>query len=148
MPRIGVKVETGQVKSVVRNARTAVQSLPARYVRPELEQARDEVATYPAELPNQRYVRTGRRGAATKIVAQPGNNQHSSKYTLESNPRYKGGQTGNPYTIGDAQGKGQAAVHVGRWVTAYDAVNRAIGRITEKGNALFREVFSGFSGGL
>jgi len=140
MAQLTVKVDDGRVKTVLGNAGLAVQNLPAKVVRPEMEQARDEVATYPAELPNQRYVRTGRRGEATKLVAAPGNNQYSSKYTLESNPSYPGGGTGNPYTIGDALGAGQAAIHQGRWVLLRTAVEKAVARIVEKGAEYFRAV--------
>lgn len=148
MPQLTVRVDGSKVVSVARNGQLAVANIGAKYVKNEMDQARDEVATYPAELPNQRYVRTGKRGEATKVISYSGSNQYSKKYTLESNPSYGRGKTGNPYTVGDAQGQGQAAVHKGRWANMNARVQAAVGRIVEKGGELFRAVFAGFSGGL
>lgn len=143
MPQLSVKVDGRQVTSVARNGQLAISNLSSKYVRAEMEQARDEVKTYPPELPNQRYRRTGRRGEATRLISYPGNNQYSSKYTIESNPRYPGGRTGNPYTIGDALGQGQARIHQGRWKLLYTAAQEAVGRIVARGQTYFQDVFKG-----
>jgi len=148
MPQIQVKVDGSKVVSVAKSGQLAVANIGAKYVKAEMDQARDEVATYPSELPNQRYVRTGKRGAATKVTSASGNNQYVKKYTLESNPSYGRGRTGNPYTVGDAQGQGQAAIHAGRWKLMRTATEQAVDRIVEKAGELFRAVFAGFSGGL
>jgi hypothetical protein len=108
--------------------------------------AEDALRTYPAELPNQRYVRTGKRGAATRLEAASGNNQYSKKYVLQSNPRYANG-SGNPYTIGDARGAGQARVHVGRWRLIKDVVDRAVERIAAIAARRFRDILGSGPGG-
>lgn len=139
--QLSVKVDEGKVKSKVANAILAVANLPARVVRPEVEQARaDVVDPYPPELPGQKYIRTFKRQAATRVVAASGNNQYTSKYTIQSTPNYGRGQTGNPYVLGDAKGQGQAAIHRGRWKTLYSAMSAAVGRIVAKGQEYFRAV--------
>lgn len=135
MPQVTIKVDAGEVKTAIRNAVLAVSSLPVKIIRPIMELARDEQRTYPPELPNQKYVRTGKRYSATKLE-----NKGRNAYQLVSNPRYARGQTGNPYTIGDAQGEGQARIHQGRWPRMYDVMQRAIDRIVEKGREYFRDV--------
>lgn len=149
MTQISIRMDGSKVTSVARSGRLAVANMPAKVVKPEVDQARDELVNpYPPELPGQRYRRTGKRAEATRVVAQPGNNQFSKKYTLESTPNYGGGKTGNPYVLGDAQGQGQARIHQGRWKLMRTAMEQAVGRIIDKGGEMFRAVFSGFSGGL
>lgn len=140
MTQITVQVHDSEVKQSLQRTALAVKNLPAKVVKAEVQQARDEVATYPPELPNQRYIRTGKRGQATKVVSYVGSNQYQSKYTVESNPDYGRGRTGNPYVIGDSQGQGQAAIHQGRWKLLFIAMSAAVERIVEKGNEYFRAV--------
>jgi hypothetical protein len=140
MPRITVEVSDHEAKTRFRKAGLAVQNLPAKVVRAEVEQASEELRTYPPELPGQKYQRTGNRYRATKVVARSGNNQFSKAYTIESNPRYKGGRTGNPYTVGDAKGGGQATIHRGRWKLISDVMNQALDRIVTRGQEYFRSV--------
>ena len=141
MPKLQLTIEDSEVKTAFKRAGMAVQNLPAKVVRAEVEQARRElVEPYPPEIPGQKYIRTGRRYAATRIKAKAGNNAYSKTYTLESNPRYPRGGTGNPYTIGDAQGGGQARIHAGRWKLLADVMNAAIERIVERGAEYFRAV--------
>ncbi len=141
MTKISLTVHDAEVRTAIQHATMAVQNLPAKVVRPEVEQARrDLVEPYPPELPGQKYIRTGRRYQATKVQATIGSNQYSKTYAIVSNPHYRRGQTGNPYVLGDARGQGQARIHQGRWTTLFDAMNRAIERIIEKGNEYFRSV--------
>lgn len=132
MAQLTVKVDDSQVRTVLGNAVLAVKSLPKKVIKPIMEEARDEVRTYPPERPGQRYVRTGKRYAATKLESV----DHG--YRLESNPRY-GGRTANPYVIGDAQGGGQAWMHKGRWKLLADVVLKARDKIVEKAREMFNE---------
>src|SRR5690348_14054608 len=115
MPQSRVTIEDSEVKTALRNALLAVGNLPAKVIRPEMDTAAAEIKNYPAELPGQRYVRTGRRAAATKVEAIAGNNAYSKAYIIKSNPVYAGGRTADPYVIGNAYGDGQARIHQGRW---------------------------------
>lgn len=140
MASLKLTVEDSEVRTAFKRAGLAVQNLPAKVVRPEVEQARDELREYPSELPGQKYRRTGRRYTATKVEAVAGNNQYSKSYRLVSNPRYPGGRTGNPFTVGDAKGQGQAKVHQGRWKLMADVMSAAMSRIVERGREYFRAV--------
>ena len=124
-----------EVKTLVQRAALAVKNLPAKVIKAEMERARDEARFYPPELPDQRYIRTGKRYDATKLVKV-----ERAKYRIESTPRYRYGQTGNPYVIGDARGRGQARIHEGRWNLLADVMARAVERIVEKGREYFRNV--------
>lgn len=135
MPQLTVKIHDGKLKTILGNAILAVRSLPKKVIKAEMEIARDEVREYPPERAGQRYIRTGKRYAATKLEAV------DNGYRLVSNPRYADGRTGNPYTIGDARGQGQAWMHKGRWVLLADAVKRATERIVKRAREMFNEDF-------
>lgn len=140
MAKLTVTIRDAEVRTRLSRAVMAVQNLPAKVVRAEMDAARDELRAYPPELPNQRYQRTGRRYEATVIEAQSGNNASAKAYALVSDPRYPGGRNANPYVVGDAYGRGQAAVHVGRWKLLRTVVESAMSRIVERGAEYFRAV--------
>lgn len=140
MAELKVTIRDAEVRTRLGKATMAVQNLPAKVIRPEMDAARDELRTYPPEIPGQKYRRTGRRYEATRVVAGAGNNASAKSYTLESNPRYAGGRSGNPYTIGDAYGKGQARVHAGRWALLRTVIEKTVERIVERGAEYFRAV--------
>lgn len=135
MTQITISVKDGEVKQAFIRAGLAVERLPTKVIRAEMEAARDLARTYPAELPNQKYVRTGKRYAATKVEKV-----NNYTYRVVSNPRYKYGNTGNPYVLGDADGLGQARIHAGRWNLLRDVMFLAFGRIVQKGEEYFRAV--------
>lgn len=64
---------------------------------------------YPPELPNQRYVRTGRfgRGWTSGRIAQ---NRHYIDNTASARGRLYA-----RYVVGNSEGGGQARIHQGRW---------------------------------
>ena len=140
MTQITVTVHDSEVKTAINHATLAVRNLPAKVVKPIMEDAKDEARTYPPELPNQRYVRTGKRYEATKLISVIGNNQYKTSYRITSNPRYADGRSGNPYVLGDAKGEGQAAIHRGRWNKLHVVVLKAMEKIIEKGQEYFRAV--------
>jgi hypothetical protein len=121
MATITVKVENQKVKQGLRVVGDAIPRATDRLVKKTMEAARDEVRTYPPELPGQKYKRTGRRYRATKVVRAD-----TRAYRLESNPVYPGGRTANPFVVGDAKGLGQAWMHVGRWTKIKDAVDKHV----------------------
>lgn len=135
MTQITITVQDGEVRQAYIRAALAVEKLPERVVKAEMEAARDLARTYPDELPEQKYVRTMRRFHATKVVRV-----EKAKYRVESNPRYRGGRSGNPYVLGNAAGLGQATVHQNRWNLLRDVMYLAFGRIVEKGQEYFRAV--------
>ena len=135
MTQVTLTVNDGEVKTIVQKAVLAVNKLPDKIVKVEMQAAREEARFYPPELPDQQYIRTGKRYAATKLVKV-----ERAKYRIESTPRYRYGQTGNPYIIGDARGRGQARIHEGRWNLLADVMARAVERIVQKGREYFRAV--------
>lgn len=139
MPTTKVTIDDSEVRTALRHAALAIERLPAREIVPVLEEARDSLRDAP-ELPGQKYIRTGRRYAAAKLITTPGNNQYSKSYRVESNPRYPGGRTGNPYVLGNAYGTGQARIHAGRWPLMFDVMNKALDKIVERAREYFRSV--------
>ncbi len=69
----------------------------------------------------QKYVRTGRLGANTKVTRQA-----ARQYTLTSRAPYA------RYVVGNAQGMGQAEVHKGRWPLLRQAVVKALERLQSR----------------
>ena len=134
MTKISLTIADGQVKQSLQKAQLAVRNLPDRVIWPIMTEARNEIQTYPDELPEQKYVRTGNRYRATRVQKE------GAAFRMISDPRYKYGQTGNPYTLGDAQGQGQAAIHQGRWANMYLEMQKAVEKILEKGREYFRDV--------
>lgn len=142
MTQITVKVDDSQVKSILGNAVLAVEKLPDDVMFPILAEARDEVRTYPAERPGQRYIRTGNRYRATYLQKE------GRAFRLYSNPRYGSGRSADPYVVGNALGQGQAWMHVGRWALLYEVMMRAKERIIQKAEEEFRRILSRGPGGL
>ena len=142
MPQMTIKVDDSKVRTIMHNAVLAVESIPKKVMRPIMLEARDQVREYPAELPDQRYVRTGKRFQATQLESI----EHG--YRIVSNPRYKGGRTGNPYVIGDARGTGQATIHKNRWHLLAEVMRLATERIIAKGQELFNKRALSGPGGL
>lgn len=133
MTQITVEIDDNEVKSVVKNSILAVEKLPKKVFRAEIETAKAEAAKYPPETPKQVYVRTGTYGRSFKIEPV------GSGYRLISDARQKGRRY-TKYVGGLADGSGQAKVHAGRWVLIADAMRRAVERIVAKGDEYFRAV--------
>lgn len=70
---------------------------------------------YPPELPNQVYVRTGDLGEGFGV-----DRYAASAYRFGNSVDYA------PAVIGDSYGRGQDAVHAGRWWTLYDVLSREL----------------------
>lgn len=133
MTQIQVTVKDNEVKSVVKNSILAVEKLPKRVIKSEVEQAQKEAAKYPSELAGQRYVRTGRYGRAFKVEPV------GAGYRL-SNDAQRSGKRYAKWVGGLADGTSQARIHSGRWVLIADAMRRAVERIVAKGDEYFRAV--------
>jgi len=70
MAQITVEVRGAQaIVSKFEKVQLAIRDITAREARKEMEQARDELREYPPELPNQRYIRTGKRGRVYAALA-------------------------------------------------------------------------------
>ncbi len=150
MSQITVTIHGADVlQSGLKKLGLAVSNMPAKVIRPEMEQAGTETSggysggnsyTVP-ERPGQDYVRTGTYGSRTRVV--PGdNNQYLKSYKLESGASY------SRHVGGDAYGQGQAWMHRGRWPLMVNAVEAALDRIVEKANQMFSDVISRTMGGL
>lgn len=142
MPQMTIKVDDSKVRTIMHNAVLAVERLPDKVLRPIMKEALEQVREYPAELPDQRYVRTGKRFRATQLEKV----EHG--YRIVSNPRYKGGRTGNPYVIGDARGAGQATLHKNRWHLLAEVMRLATDRIIARAKEEFNKRSLSFPGGL
>jgi len=117
------------IMSGIQREKLAVNTITADIMREEMDTVIAETGqNYPDELPGQRYQRTGKRYDATHVEYGRGNNQYSKSYTVKSNPTY-GGRSADPYVLGDAEGRGQAAIHVGRWAVLYERMLAAMERI-------------------
>lgn len=140
---IEVRINGNELKTILGNAMLAVERFPRKVLKVEMEQARDELRTYPPPRAGQTYVRTGKRYRATKVVAVGG-----TGYRLESNPLYNG-RSANPYVLGTPQGGGQAWMHRRRWPKLIDVITRAIQRVKAKARDMFSErMLRGGPGGL
>lgn len=122
---ITVKVQNQKVRQSLSYVGDAIPRITDRQVKKAMEAARDEIRTYPPQLPDQKYKRTGKRYRAT-VVKKNG----AKSYTIESNPTYRG-RTANPYVIGDSKGEGQAYIHQGRWKIARDVVAKWAETLTQ-----------------
>lgn len=137
MTQITVKVDDSQVRTTIDRAVLAVQTVPKKLIKAEMQKALDESRKYPAELPGQRYVRTGTYYRSFKLEPMQG-----QAYRLSSSAKYA------KYVGGDAQGGSQAWFHVGRWPMIYDRVQDAMQRIVALAEEEFRRILSRGPGGL
>ena len=135
--QLAIRVRDHAIKTVNAKLLTALRRIPAGIVRPEIDAARDELRTYPPELPDQRYIRTGKRYRATRVEYLGG-----QSYRLISDPSYKG-RSADPYVLGDAYGQGQARIHQGRWRLLKDAVEASIERILARVREEFNKIIAG-----
>lgn len=133
MTKIDVRIEDGELKSLLSRAALAVEKLPKKIIKAEVELARDEARTYPPELPGQKYRRTGTYYRSFKIQPVRGG------YTLSSDARQRG-RAYTQYVGGDEYGNMQALIHRGRWTLISNALSKARDRIIELAREEFRRV--------
>ena len=134
--QLTIRVRDKAIKTVNGKFALLLPRIPALIVRPEIEQARDELRTYPEKLPNQQYVRTYNRYRRTRVEHLSG-----QSYRLISDPTYKG-HSADPYVLGDAEGHGQASIHWGRWTLLRVAVDGSVFHILEKVRDAFNKIIS------
>lgn len=85
--------------------------------------ARNIIRRYPPELPGQKYVRTQTYyySSATQAFVRGGNIAVAYR-----NDATQFGRAYPVYVGGDANGQGQAAIHVGRWPVAREVIDREV----------------------
>jgi hypothetical protein len=84
---------------------------------------------YAPPPPNSRYIRTGRLGRGYGLM------RHGLAVRIFNLTPYTG------YVVGDAEGRGQAGIHQGRWWLARQRVEARLGDATERiGRAIEREL--------
>lgn len=141
--QITVTMKNGElIQSNLIREKLAIESIPSVILKEEMELGAQEAGTYPDELPNQRYERTGARGRRTRLEYGRGNNQYSQSYTIKSDPTYRG-RSADPYVLGDAQGNGQAAIHQGRWGVLFEIVQRVMERVYQASVVIIERLHSG-----
>jgi hypothetical protein len=133
MTRLDIRIEAGELKSLLSRAMLAIDKVPKKVIKEELEGARDEARAYPPELPGQRYRRTGTYYKSFQIKPV------TSGYVLESDAR-QNGRAYTQYVGGDNMGQMQALVHRGRWALIANALAKARDRIIERANEEFRRI--------
>lgn len=142
MTQITVRIDDGELRSLVGRAMLAIEQFPRREMRRYIEQARDAARVYPPELPGQRYRRTGtyRRSFRVEPVGRG--------YRLYSDAVQRGRRY-TRYVGGAADGSGQARIHAGRWTLIRDAVESAQRAIIERAREYMRaELLRGSGGGI
>ena len=98
-----------------------IQDELAQELTPLMEGIGRKLATYPAELPGQRYERTGElgQGWATPTVVERATNR--IRFRKTNRTRY------GPFV----QGRQQARVHRGRWPTTDQAMDESRGELEQ-----------------
>lgn len=141
MTQVSLKVSGGEViVSRLRELTLAIDKLPKKEIKEEMEAAMEAARLYPPELPNQKYIRTGTYYRSFKL------RPNGTGYTLSSDAVQKGRHY-TPYVGGAADGTGQAIIHVGRWFRIKDAVSAAAERIRQRAEEKFRKILEGGPGG-
>lgn len=148
MTQITVKVDGGEVLiSKMKQTTLAVEELPKKEIRQEMQAAMEAARTYPPEFSGQRYVRTGTYGRSFKL------DPVSSGYAIKSDAAQKGRRY-TVYVGGRADGTGQVGPqptwpgHAGRWKLILEAVQEAAERIRVRAEEKFRQILGAGPGGL
>ena len=142
MTQITVTFQDGEIKDRLTRLTAAVETLPKKAMKAEMQAALERARQYPPELPNQRYTRTGTYYRSFKLMPSAGRG-----YTLISDAQQKGRRY-SKYVGGDAAGEGQAWFHIGRWPIIRDYVEDAMERLRQRAEQAFRDILAGGPGGL
>lgn len=133
MTQVTVKVDASQVEALTYKATLAVERLPQKVIKAEIQAAVDLVRTYPPPPVGSTYRRTGTYFRSFKIESI------GRGYRMSSDARQKGRRY-TKYVGGLQDGSGQAAVHNGRWMKIREAMMYALNAIIERGDEYFRAV--------
>lgn len=120
MTSIKFTADTTSVHVVLNHVIAVTEPIVKEELGYGMRRAGKEVATYPPPLPNQKYVRTGIYGMGVTVV--PLGNQG---YALTMTAKHKG-RAMSSYVGGNNLGRGQARIHIGRWVVARIAVDEEV----------------------
>ena len=112
--------------------RTAAEADPIFQRWGEDSRDRFRATPYPPELPNQRYVRTGRLGRSWQ------HNRLGQSHLVIRNAASDKGRIYSRYVVGWDTGKGQARIHQGRWWLSRTEILKMVPPLVEKLKAHFK----------
>lgn len=116
MPDITIRVVSGAVMGKMKNIRAQVPVVGEKHIEDTEKRVVKQMQSYPPERAGQTYNRTYRFKNSWRITKQ------ARGFKLENTAAAKSRRYGN-YVVGDAVGKGQAWMHVGRWLLFRDVVD-------------------------
>lgn len=128
MTSITVRVDDSGVRRGLKRISDAIPDLTDDEIMAGLDKARNEVRAnwprggvqgYDASLRRgQRYRRTGNLGASTTWI------RTGRSFTVQSKAVSPRGERYSARVLGDAQGRGQARIHRGRWPIMFEVVKK------------------------
>lgn len=120
--QITVRFKGGRVIRGLKNIGDAIPDVGYRALYRKMKDAMEIARTYPPELPNQRYRRTGIYGRSFKL-------EKVATGKIAVRIISDAVQKGRHYTVyvgGNALGLGQARIHQGRWAVIAKVVDRMV----------------------
>lgn len=123
--KLTVTVDGTLVRQGLQNLAKEVPEIGRRKIYDMVNRITRNMEGYPAERPNQTYVRTGRFGRSWKVSSLENGYQISN--TAESR-----GRAYPKYVVGDAYGTGQAWMHRGRWQVFRDVVDQEVAKMPQE----------------
>lgn len=150
--QITFTINDGEVKTVLRKASIATQTITAQAAKMAMDGALKRAnANYPSGSvqgydvplrPAQRYSRTGRYGGGFRVVPGIGNNQYVKSYKLVNPVPYA------QWVGGDAFGNKQVWFHRNRWPVIAVQVDKAMQEAIDWAAAEFNRQLGLGAGGL
>lgn len=126
MTTLSIQIKNAKlVRKGLQDLEAEVPKIGAQQIFQAIQRAKKKVTTYPPELPDQQYVRTGRYGRGWKIRRQPGAGRKIPGYSLIGRAEQRGRRY-ERYVGGDAYGQRQAQIHADRWVLVRDAIEQEV----------------------
>lgn len=114
--KLSLRVEAGAVLRSFQNIRAEVPVVGEKTLEGVLTRARRRLQVEPPERPGQRYIRTHKLAKGYRITRQ------KRGYMMENTATRKGRRY-PVFVVGDGTGKGQAWMHVGRWLLFRDVID-------------------------
>lgn len=137
--QFSMRVDGSELKSVLGAIQLASDEITGPVVRDAMNQGMEYTRTYPPELPNQRYRRTGRYFRSFKVIGS------GRKFTITTDA-VRNGVHYSPFVGGRADGTGQAAIHADRWTRVRTAMLWVASLVAERARDLFNRAATGHFG--